>query len=192
MLRRRAVLVVVGTVFVLVTSQVPLTYSQVFPYMAPQAPEFDYQGRSLERTPAGNSYPENQSSVITPPTPNWEPKNHSTKRTRPQVAPPFDPTRRASPQAPEFGARPSRVPYGPPPPGPAAPMATAPGPPPAAAPPRLDCSQYPALIAQARSEVEMRQQAIQYLTCLVKNGWDQNTAKNHVISVIETAYRSTR
>ena len=186
------VLVVLGALFIPATWQAPRTYAQVFPYMAPQAPEFDNQGRSMERKPDRNHYPENHSSVITPPKPSWEPRNHLTTPTRPQEGPRVDPTRRVSPQAPEFGSRPNRAPYGPPPPGQAAPAATAPGPPPSAAQPRLDCSRYPMLIAQARSEEEMRSQAVQYLTCLVNNGWDQNMARNHVITVIESAYRSTR
>jgi hypothetical protein len=193
MLRRIGVLVVVGAVFILASWQVPPAYAQVFPYMAPQAPEFDNQGRAIDRKPTRNHYPENQSSVIAPPKSSWEQGDHSTKRTQPQVGPRFDPARRAAPPAPEFGSRADRVPYAPPPPAQAAPVATAPGPPPpAAVQPRLDCSQFPMLIAQARSEAEMRQQAIQYLTCLVRNGWDQAAAKNHVISVIESAYRATR
>jgi len=48
------------------------------------------------------------------------------------------------------------------------------------------------LIAQARSEEEMRNAARQYLTCLMQNGWDMETARKHVISVIETSYTYMR
>jgi len=192
MTTRTAILVVLGALFILGTAQPSSTDAQVFPYMAPQAPEFDDRGRSTESKPARDSYPENYSSVITPPRPSWDPGNQSAKPSGPRAAPRLDPKHRVAPQAPEFGSVPNRTPYGPVRPGPAAPVATAPGPPPAAAPQRLDCSQFPMLIAQARSEAEMRAQAVQYLTCLVQSGWDQNTAKNHVSSVIESSYRLMR
>jgi len=41
------------------------------------------------------------------------------------------------------------------------------------------------LIAQARSEEEMRYQARMYLTCLMHSGLSADQARKHVISTIE-------
>ena len=57
---------------------------------------------------------------------------------------------------------------------------------------RPDCSSYPMMIAQARSETEMRAVAQMYLTCLLKSGWNMEQARSHVITTIESTYRLAR
>jgi len=57
---------------------------------------------------------------------------------------------------------------------------------------RPDCSQFPMMIARARSEPEMQMTARQYLTCLLKIGWNMEQARAQVISTIESTYRLAR
>ncbi len=59
-------------------------------------------------------------------------------------------------------------------------------------PQRVDCSQYPGLIANARSEAEMQITARYYLTCLLQQGWIMENARTQVIQTIEAAVRSNR
>ncbi len=59
-------------------------------------------------------------------------------------------------------------------------------------PQQIDCSQYPKLIASARSEAEMQITARYYLTCLLKQGWVMEHARTQVIQTIEAAVRGNR
>jgi hypothetical protein len=179
--------------------------AQDFPYSVPKAPEFDDRGNQIEPEPADAYAPrkrskrrveyaeqENQTDLraVRPYTPNG---------SQSAMAPP-----KPHPGGPATGyaARPARnepgydfQPAPPPPPA-------ASGPPPvASAPPqqpvattqgRLDCSRFPIMIAQARSEAEMRATAQMYLTCLLKSGWNMDQARNHVIMTIETTFRAAR
>jgi hypothetical protein len=59
-------------------------------------------------------------------------------------------------------------------------------------PGQLDCSRFPQLIAQAPNQAEMQLVAREYLTCLLKTGWNMDMARNQVINTIQTAYKLTR
>ncbi|MGO9122394.1 MAG: hypothetical protein ACLQPD_32870 [Desulfomonilaceae bacterium] len=176
--------------------------AQDFPYSVPQAPEFDDRGKHIEPEPADTYAPRKRSKRRSDYT---EQDNQTDLRTvRPYapngpksaVAPP-----KPRPDGPSAGyaARPARNEPGydfqssPP---------TAYAPPPAASRPpqqpiaatqgRPDCSSYPMMIAQASSEAEMRATAQMYLACLLKNGWNMDQARNHVIMTIETTYGAAR
>ncbi|MGC8602447.1 MAG: hypothetical protein ACP5VS_02020 [Desulfomonilaceae bacterium] len=56
----------------------------------------------------------------------------------------------------------------------------------------VDCSQYPGLIANARSEAEMQITARYYLTCLLQQGWLMENARTQVIQTIEAVTRGNR
>ncbi len=70
--------------------------------------------------------------------------------------------------------------------------ASPPGPPPGQVQQRPDCTRYTMIIAHASSQQEMREAAREYLTCLLQSGWDMETARKQVISVIETSYTYMR
>lgn len=162
--------------------------SQEFPYAAPQAPEFDDLGnvvapgeseaapprrtrQSSPRRERSNVQPPSEYGVVRPYTPpDMTPSPPPAPQPSwPQQAPNY---RSAQPMAPHAAAPPSR--------------------PPAQAPDRPDCSQFPMMIARARSEPEMQNIARQYLTCLLKNGWNMEQARTQVISTIESTYRLAR
>ncbi len=156
-------------------------FCQSFPYSVPQAPEFDSYGnsRGLDRQegpPPAKHPPRRSSGPVSE-------KKHNYREVRP------------------YAPQPAEAPL-PPPPRPAVPGRYAPTPPPntASGPPmgppqaqeRPDCSQYPMLIANAQSQQEMQMTARLYLTCLMKNGWGQDQAKQHVIATIESTQRAGR
>lgn len=172
--------------------------AQDFPYSVPQAPEFDDRGNQIEPELADTYAPRKRSKRRSEYT---QPDNQTNLRTErpytpngPQsaMAPP-----KPRPEGPSTGyaARPARNEPGhnfqqaPPPP----PVASAPPQQPTAATQgRPDCSRFPIMIAQARSEAEMRATAQMYLTCLLKSGWNMDQARNHVIMTIETTFRAAR
>jgi hypothetical protein len=157
-------------------------FSQSFPYSVPQAPEFDGRGnpKDPERQDAQTSpQPSGRSAA---PLPDKKPSYREPKPYRPQPA-------RALPSPPPQPAAPSG--YAPKPAPPPA-MASNPpmGPPqPQQAP---DCSQFPMMIANARSEQEMQMTARLYLTCLMKTGWSQAQATQHVMTTVERVYKASR
>jgi hypothetical protein len=187
---------------------VPEAFSQDFPYLVPQAPEFSSSGRMVK---SGNSTfrPKSESRPAEPAV-RQESYNGSPEPAR---APTGVRASREAPKAPTFGRYPSRrtsrkhnqpkTQYPPQaqvqprsrPHGPTARrrsvVASAQKPAPAQIQRRPDCSQFPMVIANARSQPEMRLAARRYLTCLIQNGWSQDAARKHVISVIETS-RLTR
>lgn len=161
------------------------TGAQDFPYMVPQAPEFDESGNAL--------LPGQPEAV--------EPSSRKRSRTRvdqPQPGPRTD-YRTARPYVPQDPPAmeppagrggmgipaPTRPPNGPPPRGytqpPSGPVQGLP-----------DCSQFPMMIARSRSEPEMQAVARQYLTCLLKSGWNMEQARNQVIATIESTYKLAR
>lgn len=170
----------------------PGLLAQDFPYSVPQAPEFDRGGNYVEYAPADNYAPRKRSRHHSRHT---EPGNETDLRSvrpyapsgpQPMVAPPQP--RPAVPLA-GHAARPA--------PEPSPHQMQTPPPPPAQQPPaaiqgRPDCSRYPMMIAQARSESEMRATAQMYLTCLLKSGWTMEQARSHVITTIESTYRLAR
>jgi hypothetical protein len=186
-----AAFAMIGCLMILETAVTPPARGQDFPFLVPQAPEFNSRGQQTEPRGPQNlaaPYPEPRPQRGSPGPVN---RDMSTYRVRRPDIPPepmtTGPTRRGTLQA-----APQVAPQAPPQ-RPATPnpysgqsyLGQAP-------PPRPDCSQYPMAIAQARTEEEMRMAARLYLTCLMENGWSQEQARNHVISVVETSYRHTR
>ncbi len=168
--------------------------AQDFPYSVPQAPEFDRQGNHVESEPADNYVPRKRSgrhsqhSASSNETDLRSVRPYEPNGPQPMAAPP-KPQSEAPPAG--YAARPT----------PATPPNHIQAPPPYSLPPqqpvtatqgRPDCSRYPMMIAQARSETEMRAVAQMYLTCLLKSGWGMEQARNHVIMTIETTYRAAR
>jgi hypothetical protein len=166
--------------------------AQDFPYSVPQAPEFDRRGNHIESAPGDNYAPRKRSRSHS------KHRSHSNETNLSSVRP-------YSPNGPQpMVAPPQHYPAAPPP-GYAARPAPTPSPqhtqtrhppvakhPPAATQGRPDCSRYPMMIAQARSDAEMRGAAQMYLTCLLNSGWNMEQARNHVIMTIETTYRAGR
>jgi len=178
-----AVFAVIGCLMISGAAVTPPARAQDFPFLVPQAPEFNSRGQQTEpqgRENLAAPYPEAR-----PPRGSPGPANRdtSTYRARRPGIPPEQmttgPTRRGPVQAPpQQPATPT--PY-------SGPSYARQGP-----SPRPDCSQYPMAIAQARTEEEMRMAARLYLTCLMENGWSPEQARNHVISVVESSFRYTR
>ncbi|MBI4965943.1 MAG: hypothetical protein HY913_21875 [Desulfomonile tiedjei] len=159
--------------------------AQDFPYAVPQAPEFDESGNALSSSEVETGTPprKKRSRARQDQMPQEYGSDYRTVRPYvPQDAPP-------AMQQPA-GPRASR--------GPGYPGPSSAPPPMAAVPPagpvqdRPDCSQYPMVIARSRSEPEMQMAARQYLTCLLKNGWNMEQAKSQVISTIESTYKLAR
>jgi hypothetical protein len=197
---------------------IPNSIAQEFPYLAPEAPEFDRQGvyvGSGRAEEPGTSAP--APAEVAPPAKPRRNNHAGTLQPVPPSSSAVGPIGRSAPKAPTFGSRARSAPhrntyrraptsryaprrraptrqtprqYAGPRHGP--PMASRPGAVPGAVGQAPDCTQYPMMIAQARSEGEMRMVARQYLTCLLRNGWSMAQAKKHVISVIETSYRYIR
>ena len=188
---RSLILSCLGFLLIIGVFQEKRSLAQDFPYSVPQAPEFDRRGNHVESEPADNYAPRTRSRRQAEHhlSGNGEDlrsvRRYAPNGSQPMAAPPSQP---AVPPA-GYAARPAPAP--PPqqiqtPPPPAAQY------PPAANQGRPDCSGYPMMIAQARSEAEMRGVAQMYLTCLLKSGWTIDQAKNHVIMTIETTYRAGR
>ena len=160
-------------------------FSQGFPYSVPQAPEFDRNGNSKEpdRQDVQPRARQRSGQSTAPATE----KRHNYREPRPYVPQPAHAVRPPAPRpAPPSGYAPtpppttaSSPPVGPPQPQPRQQQ-------------QLDCSQYPMLIANARSEQEMQMTARLYLTCLIKSGWPQDQARNHVIATIQRTYKAGR
>jgi len=167
---------------------------QDFPYLAPVAPEFE-GGVSQSRGPSKSQPQSGLGPKIAPVTPEImnnfgfgpptetaqdqtvsnppSPSTYSTPSTNgsdPNHAPPKSNIRREPPHV----AGPTRQ-NGP-----------------IQQPQRVDCSQYPGLIANARSEAEMQITARYYLTCLLQQGWIMENARAQVIQTIEAAVRANR
>jgi hypothetical protein len=214
----RTALAAVSLLFILGAVLIPASVAQDFPYLAPEAPEFDHRGSHV-----GSGRAEERETSTRGPTqtaPRAKPRRNnrpSTLQRVPTTGSAVGPIGRSAPKAPTFGSPVRRTPdrnarrrrpaphYAPPRPAPpqypprqyssppqVPPVASTPGAMPGAVQQAADCSQYPMMIAQARSEGEMRIAARQYLTCLLRNGWSVAQAKKHVISVIETSYRYIR
>ena len=159
--------------------------AQDFPYAVPQAPELDESGNALlpGQTESVEPSPRKRSRTrVGQPQPGPRTDYHTTRPYVPQDTPAMEPP---------VGRDRSRIPA---PPGPPS------GPPPGAytQPPSgpvqglPDCSQFPIMIARSRSEPEMQAIARQYLTCLLKSGWNMEQARSHVIATIESTYKLAR
>lgn len=168
----------------------PKAAAQGFPYTgpaAPMAPEFDRRGNLLQPGAELSVSPSPPSRTSGSREASEGPVDYRT--VRPYVPQGSSPKRVTAPVAP-------RTPEYQPSPGAPAPVAAPPLPSPSMGQPqaqpvwreRPDCSAYPLMISQARSQGEMQTLAREYLTCLMKNGWDMEQAKKHVIATIETTY----
>jgi hypothetical protein len=180
--------------------------AQDFPYSVPQAPEFDNNGSGSANLSGQQDRPSKR-----PYYPQREEEKVDYRSVRPyapqdgQYQPPAQAPRQelASPahrnvapapnnQAPsrDYGRAPVVNPeaYEPRPvrtPATARPAQPQPN-------ERPDCTMYPMIIAQSRSEQEMQMAAKRYLGCLMENGWAMEQARMHVISTIENTYKLTR
>lgn len=181
---------------VLTTWIVPGDYGfgQDFPYIVPEAPEFDSAGSiekpSLSNGPGDQKKPFRPSPGIFKPqfeagsvSPSQAPEApvandgySSSPRSGPVRVPSAEvqqvPPSMAPPQKPVASAPPSGVTTG--------------------MRPRTDCSEFPMMIARSRSDTEMQMTARHYLTCLMQGGWTMEQARDQVIRTIETAYRTNR
>ncbi len=170
--------------------------AQEFPYIVPMAPEFNSSGELVrpDRSATGRS----RRRYRAPSAPPVAPSSGNYRRPRPYAPPPSEELvypQPMNPPAPQYAQPPQRpravapVPQRPPAVASAPPTGAVPSSVQQQGPPRTpDCSGYPMLIANARSDAEMQTAAREYLTCLMMNGWPQEQAKKHVIGVIETAY----
>jgi hypothetical protein len=178
--------------------------AQDFPYMVPQAPEFDDRGTPVQSSDGESSAPRSHLRRGNYPQAGEvrsEPENRVDYRSVRQYTPRTGPRSAAMP--PITGqselSSPPQAHY--PTPASTRPQQrqTArnqppqqPGASPGGPPGQLDCSQFPQVIAQAASEGEMQLAAREYLTCLLRTGWNQDMARKHVIATIETAYKLAR
>lgn len=201
---------VIGGVVAAATIMVCSAMCQDFPYLVPEAPEFDSRGNLMRSAPAPipqqqevepsvrTEPPRAAPTFANPPKTQLPDEKHRQRAERPEA--PRTPysygsTREAAPAgvAPAPRHIPPRVAQPNPSPVPYQQGAMAPPDPrQAAIPERPDCSEYPARIAYARSEGEMQTVARYYLGCLMQTGWDQETAKRHVTSVVDSWYRTAR
>jgi hypothetical protein len=183
MMRLGIIVILVGTLFLAGAFVSQSVVAQDFPYSVPQAPEFDNRGNyvdadSTEEPDTGHRrrsrpYPQVNENEL---------RYGDVKPYTSQDAPPV-PSRRRAPRSQG---------YVPQPPGPPAMASTPPPSPPPQMQERPDCSPYPMMIARARSEPDMQMIARQYLTCLLKNGWTMDRARQQVINTIESTYRLAR
>jgi len=175
-------------------------FGQDFPYLAPQAPEFDVRGNLIPSSPSetrGTNYNRQSEKNIfsnnqpldsnyikpgkapfaapsAPGLDNFQNQPLSDGRASNASAPPAqrNPVRQERQSSPGIQSSVEQGPSG----GKAV----------------SDCSLFPVMIAQARSQAEMQMTARQFLTCLMQSGWNADQAKQHVISVIESSSRASR
>jgi hypothetical protein len=190
--------------------------AQDFPYMVPEAPEFDDRGNPLVPSDVDSSSSMRHGkrgasfqSGADRPDPDRQADYRAVRPYVPQATGPRAAAVAPSDRPIELSA-PPQAPY-------STPVTTAPEPrapkprrsarqqpvaeqpvqqspeqAPGMAPGQLDCSRFPQLIAQAPNPGEMQLLAREYLTCLMRSGWTQEMATKHVIGTIQTAYKLTR
>lgn len=179
---------------------------QDFPYVAPSAPEFDGRGNLVrEAAKPAQSLSANAPSrtpsqapvrIDAPYTPytlngNAPSQKASAKPVAAPQAPAYGGSQAASPRPPRQASVPHTPEYQQAMRSPSPAVSNAPQLQPQPMQ-RQDCSQFPMLIANCRSEAEMQMTARRYLTCLIQNGWNMDQARQHVISTIESTYRLAR
>ena len=168
--------------------------AQDFPYMVPEAPEFDSTG-SVGKTPTASPPVEQKKPVQSNPGV-FKPKLETGAMIPTQVPEAPLSNNEYYPQPPRSG--PVRGPSVESPPvspsaQPQRPVASVPQRGPGAGThPQSDCSEFPMLIARSKSDTEMQMTARHYLTCLIQGGWTMDQAREQVIRTIETAYRPGR
>lgn len=194
--------------------------AQEFPYMVPEAPEFDDRGNPVqagdaESAPSARAnghrsrdpQPVANRSVPESPTDYRTVRPYVPRATGPRAAavapseraveisaPPQAPYSAGVPDAPEPSRHRSRRSAR------HQPVAE----PPVQQPPdqaqaaqpgppgQLDCTRFPQLISQAPNQGEMQLLAREYLTCLLQTGWNMEMARKQVISTIQMSYKFTR
>lgn len=175
-------------------SAVDRVESQDFPYLAPVAPEFDSSGVAQNRGPSKAPSSVGAGPKLSPITPEvmknfgFGPRLNNAAEQVVSNQPSSNYT-----QPPVDGAEPTQTP-------PRSTVRRDPSPTggprqqngPTQQPARVDCSQYPAIIANAKSEAEMQVTARYYLTCLMQDGWPMENARAQVIQTIEAAFRANR
>lgn len=168
--------------------------AQDFPYMVPEAPEFDSPG-SVGKTPTesptieqkkpfqsnpGVFKPKLETGAMIPTQVPEAPLSSNEYYPQPprsgpvrgpsvenQPVSPVNPTQRPVASVPQQGSSTGTR-------------------------PQSDCSEFPMLIARSKSDTEMQMTARHYLTCLIQGGWTMEQAREQVIRTIETAYRPGR
>ncbi len=149
--------------------------SQGFPYAVPKAPEFDSKGRVVKRSKAAPRAKRTRArSTRTRTASRSTPKRGRIQRGRTGYAP-------AGPAPATYGrsrqgtavAHARSVSHGPSEALPQQQQQTS------------DCSEFPSVIAQCRTQDQLRWQARLYLTCLMKNGRSQAQAQNEVIATMQ-------
>lgn len=196
--------------FFLLATMVSSVLGQDFPYLVPEAPEFDARGNLMRSAPTPRMQEPGSQTGLLGQSPSSAPSFANPPKTQlPDENQRYRSERREAPRtsyqdARSHGATPAAVS---PVPRPGQPRAYepnpnqmpnqqnalgAPGPGQAVNPPRPDCSEYPARLAHARTEAEMQAVARYYLGCLMQNGWNQATATTHVSTLIDTWYRYSR
>ncbi len=181
--------------------------AQDFPYMVPQAPEFDDRGTALQSSEGDTSAPRPRSTRSSYPNAG-EVRSDRESRVDYRSVRPYAPKTgpRSAGIAPMNGraelSSPPQAHYPTPastrphlrqtarhqPQRPEQPSALPPG----VQPGQLDCSRFPQVIAQAPNDAEMQLAAREYLTCLLRTGWNMEMARKHVIATIQTAYKLVR
>jgi hypothetical protein len=188
MMRSHRILLCLGILLLLGCFQDDAVHSQDFPYVVPQAPEFDGQGSQVDSLSAYPDAPRKRSKRRAD-------SYSSNGQTDVRSIRPYVPQETQAPatsvRAPNGPVSAPAQGYGSPPPQ-TAPIAAVPSQPPAQAQQRPDCSRFPMMIAQARSEQEMQNAARMYLTCLLHSGWSMEQARQHVITTVEATYRAAR
>ena len=184
-------------VFVYLISSGPL-FGQEFPYLAPQAPEFDARGNLIPSAPTesrGPNYSRQSEETIS--SNNQPPDGNYFKPGKAPFAAPSAPGldnfqnqqstggRTSTASAPAVQRNPVRQDR-----APSSGFPTSVEQRPTGGQTVSDCSLFPAMIAQARSQAEMQMTARQFLTCLMQSGWNPDQAKQHVISVIKLSRTS--
>lgn len=149
--------------------------AQEFPYQAPRAPEFDSSG-NYRSSGAPQKKRIRTANRQTQPAPRSS-RGRSAPKPRPISPKPPGATYASHNSGP--GPQPRAVTASNRPAQRRAPSAAA----------RPSCSEYPARLANAKSQAEMQQIARYYMGCLMKNGWSQQQAKNQVITTIEGVFK---
>jgi hypothetical protein len=163
-MRYGIVAAVVGFLFLAAGIVCPSAFSQDFPYAVPQAPEFDTRGKYVKpRVKKKRSHHKAPRAGT----------GNSAVRRKPQPI--------VRQRGPVQARAPRRVA------GPAT-IANMPSGAQTSAQPRPNCTQYPTIIARSKTQAEMQMNARLYLTCLLKNGWNMQAAKNQVISTIKGVF----
>jgi hypothetical protein len=166
------------------------SFAQDFPYAVPQAPEFHTEG-SVAPPAEVQQHQEPTLKHKSRRSHSWHVKRNQYSREHKRNYRSGRSYVRQVPPAPVMPYPQTQYPHPPSAPSTqmgraAAPPATSPLPPQGQK--RLDCSKFPMLIAQAKNDQQARWTAKMYLTCLIRSGWDQQQARQQVISTLQSMF----